>query len=754
MGVYRHFPYSNFHEMNMDEIIKIVKNMLEEWAQYHAEWDAWMTKINDDWSNYQEVMNEAWQNMQDFINNYFDNLDVQNEINNKITSMVKSGEFANIVAPYIPPQVTAWLAEHITQPVGVVIDTSLSVSGACADAKATGDAITELKDAATSGFIENRFPVWLEWTTGDLDPDTGEPLPQSTNYCYSQFINLNDHNLEKITNEFSSNNYIWVYYYTDNEEYIERTQFYGTSASDVVFYHDTGKIRVEVGKAYKDLITVWQYTAFTEKTEYEAELNKWWFYEKTAVMSRSGNVSIEASGNTLTITLNPSDSELFIFEPTANQPFKRLVPTTRSFTLSNLDSLVINRSTNDVEVVNQATIMANMGKYILLIWNHYGNPKGQWSVYNSNNEMLQWWFYEKTAVMSDSGNVVITPSGTSMIITLDPNDSELFVFEPIGSQPFRRLIPTTRTFTLSNLDSLVINRDTWDLEVANQASVMANMAKYTLLVWNHYGYPKGQWSKYYELETVGNVLPQSSTIFMSRQGEFSGIHENTLTGIKYAKTHGYNYIRVSVCFTSDGVGILAHYNELSRITGVAKIDGTEIGTETISSMTASQLDSNYTFFGNSFTRLNDALMLCKQINLNVTLELKSDVNSSIANTYTDLILALGMNDFVTWADHDTTNLATLTTAYGGINLAYIARISQNAINIASALTNTGKKRIDCYYDDEYDATLWSNARRNDLKIKIGSVSTIAGALTWLGYCDILECAKIEYPSNKLTEALN
>ena len=145
MGVFRQFPYSNFHEMNMDEIIKIVKNMLEEWAQYYAEWDAWMNQMNDDWSNYQEVMNEAWQNMQDFINNYFDNLDVQEEINNKITSMVNTGEFATIVEPYIPPRVTAWLAENITQPVGVVIDTSLSVAGACADAKATGDAIAAVK---------------------------------------------------------------------------------------------------------------------------------------------------------------------------------------------------------------------------------------------------------------------------------------------------------------------------------------------------------------------------------------------------------------------------------------------------------------------------------------------------------------------------------------------------------------------------------------------------------------------------------
>ena len=147
MGVFRQFPYSNFHEMNMDEIIKVIKNMLEEWAQYYAEWDAWMAEINDDWSEYQRVMNEAWLNMRNFINNYFDNLDVQVEINNKITSMVNSGQFADIVEPYIPPRVTEWLAANITQPVGVVIDTSLSVAGACADAKATGDAINAVDNS-------------------------------------------------------------------------------------------------------------------------------------------------------------------------------------------------------------------------------------------------------------------------------------------------------------------------------------------------------------------------------------------------------------------------------------------------------------------------------------------------------------------------------------------------------------------------------------------------------------------------------
>lgn len=149
MGIYRNFPYSNFHEMNMDEIIKIIKDMLEEWATYHAEWDSWMDQMNDDWSNYQDVMNEAWENMQNFINNYFDNLDLQEEVNAKIVSMIQSGEFGLLVNEYIPTSVNAWLNNNITEPEGVVIDSSLTISGACADAKVTGDALSIVTDLTT-----------------------------------------------------------------------------------------------------------------------------------------------------------------------------------------------------------------------------------------------------------------------------------------------------------------------------------------------------------------------------------------------------------------------------------------------------------------------------------------------------------------------------------------------------------------------------------------------------------------------------
>ena len=124
MGVYRHFPYSNFHEMNLDEIIKLMREMQDEWNATKQEWATY----------------------KDFIDNYFANLDVSEEVLEAIRTLASTGELNTIIDPTIATATAEWLAENITEPVGVVIDRSLTVEGACADAKATGDAITEVEN--------------------------------------------------------------------------------------------------------------------------------------------------------------------------------------------------------------------------------------------------------------------------------------------------------------------------------------------------------------------------------------------------------------------------------------------------------------------------------------------------------------------------------------------------------------------------------------------------------------------------------
>lgn len=71
------------------------------------------------------------------------------QANKVATDAIAAAEEAiHTATEQIPSIVTDWLDDNVT-PVGsaVVVDSSLSISGAAADAKATGDGLTDLKSA-------------------------------------------------------------------------------------------------------------------------------------------------------------------------------------------------------------------------------------------------------------------------------------------------------------------------------------------------------------------------------------------------------------------------------------------------------------------------------------------------------------------------------------------------------------------------------------------------------------------------------
>lgn len=68
----------------------------------------------------------------------------------------------------IGESVTAYLTEHITNPSNPPIDTSLSIAGAAADAKETGDKISELKE----DFVQSQQPIYSK---NRFDPSNVQP---------------------------------------------------------------------------------------------------------------------------------------------------------------------------------------------------------------------------------------------------------------------------------------------------------------------------------------------------------------------------------------------------------------------------------------------------------------------------------------------------------------------------------------------------------------------------------------------------
>ena len=163
------YPYTDMHELNLDWFLAKFKELVETWNNVESEW-------ND---------------LHDYVQNYFENLNVQTEINNKINAMILDGTFADIVSPFVTaalpalvagqlPDVVAaqisavvaaqisavvadqlpavaaaaaaaevgdWLTAHIDPDTGYVIDDTLTVSQAAADAKTVGDRVNKLKSA-------------------------------------------------------------------------------------------------------------------------------------------------------------------------------------------------------------------------------------------------------------------------------------------------------------------------------------------------------------------------------------------------------------------------------------------------------------------------------------------------------------------------------------------------------------------------------------------------------------------------------
>lgn len=138
-------------------------------------------------SNVAEIA-DAYNELQQYVNDYFTSLDVQQEINTKLDQMASSGALSLLLAQLIPDLVTDWMNEHIT-PTTPIVDDSLTISGAAADAKVTGDELTFLEDSYTS-FRDTTFPVKTStdftWTinksinaNGSVTSDTRKAITNS-----------------------------------------------------------------------------------------------------------------------------------------------------------------------------------------------------------------------------------------------------------------------------------------------------------------------------------------------------------------------------------------------------------------------------------------------------------------------------------------------------------------------------------------------------------------------------------------------
>lgn len=181
MPFFDFYPYSNLHNVNLDWILQRVK-----------EWGEMVERNNQNFLDLQSA-NESFK---EYVTNYLVNLNVQEEIDDKLDRMLESGVLTSYIQPYVSSATSAWLDGNITQPVGVVIDTSLTVQGACADAKVVGDKFisddytilsnTNFKTFATNVFSET---IAIQMEQGAFSRSDGSNLASTKSLRSFGYVN-------------------------------------------------------------------------------------------------------------------------------------------------------------------------------------------------------------------------------------------------------------------------------------------------------------------------------------------------------------------------------------------------------------------------------------------------------------------------------------------------------------------------------------------------------------------------------------
>lgn len=228
----------------------------------HDAYDLLQADMNNKYTAMTSWMNNSYSALVSYVNNYFANLDVQQEINNKldamaldgtlatlmqpyipaavaadIDSMVLSGEFANIVSPFVQPAVNtkvnamaqdgslklitdpkvveetdSWLNSHITNPSNPPLDTSLSLSNAAAPADLTGN-IKNVSDNCMNW-------IGLPLSNGYLTK--ADIFTSDSNFRVTDYIMCNGINQLTLYNVASANGYIGaIHYYNEEKHFLK-----------------------------------------------------------------------------------------------------------------------------------------------------------------------------------------------------------------------------------------------------------------------------------------------------------------------------------------------------------------------------------------------------------------------------------------------------------------------------------------------------------------------------------------------------
>lgn len=206
----------------------------------------------------QDSLVKSYKELYGFVNTYFDNLDVQKEINKKLDDMSREGTLLNMIKPSITNETTKWLTANMTNPTSPAVDKSLSVQGAAADAFMTGSLLSSFFSPNLNYFREN-LGEGITFTDGHyIDADGAVHI--NKDYSYSDYIAVPPRTALQIKSGIDT----FVCVYNKDKEFIYG--YYSSNTKTVNLLDDARFIRYSIvtSKKYMKAIINPMYTLQSE----------------------------------------------------------------------------------------------------------------------------------------------------------------------------------------------------------------------------------------------------------------------------------------------------------------------------------------------------------------------------------------------------------------------------------------------------------------------------------------------------------
>ena len=220
--------------------------------------------------------------------------------------------------------------------------------------------------------------------------------------------------------------------------------------------------------------------------------------------------------------------------------------------------------------------------------------------------------------------------------------------------------------------------------------------------------------------------------FISREGMFAGVPPCSVVGAREAKAAGYDSIRVSVQRTADGVWVRSHdgsINDQARLPDGSELPETgviaEHGYEELNGYDYG-IRYGEAYAGLGLTRAEDFLAVTKELEMEVLLEVKAEVDEAAADDLCALVARAGYGEDIWFSAFSQEPLLLFQERLPKANLAAIDIFGEEALEkilTGGLVSKDHRTRLDCFRTDSFDEELIREYHRKGIEIKVGSAYT-------------------------------